>query len=444
MKIPRVAILTTLMDLPEQYGLVPVIMNQLKMFIEHDYPITLFAQEGFEKHPDMAKLPPNVEVKAVVPFMHLYDYELGGDIQKHPVDYKGEHDAEGNKTNYYKQVAHLVEVLGPELAEYDIVITHDIIFQTWFIVHNAAIREIQELYPDIKWIHWFHSGPSPRPKDPKLPHIFRYCEFPNSIYVSPNESMIPKFAEMYNSSVRDWKTVYHSFDPIGFFDMHSASERLINKHDLLDTEVLCVWPTRIDHPEGKGIYKGLNLISQMYKIADVKLLFLNSWSDSKAADHSVKHLREYAEKKGLPKKNLIFSSEMGKEWRNGVPKKVVRDMFLIGNLFIQPSQSETFSMVMVEAAACKNLLVLNEDLTVMKELGGSDTMYAPFGSEWGGVKITRNFQPDEDTHYRRVAGEILESLRKHYSLQQHRKVLTTFNNKWIWKHQVFPLLRNEE
>ena len=79
----------------------------------------------------------------------------------------------------------------------------------------------------------------------------------------------------------------------------------------------------------------------------------------------------------MPQENLIFSSEMGSEWEDGVPHKVVYDMFKIGNLFILPSETETFSLITLEAAAYKNLLVLNEDLLVMKELVEDNALYIP-------------------------------------------------------------------
>jgi len=440
--VSKVAVLTTFMDLPSGYGLVPVVLNQLRMLVEHGYKPGFFVVEGFEKHPDMKKVPEGVEVKPCVPFMHLYDYQPGTKKQTYNVSAKGVY-GKPSKTNFDKQVKLIEEKLEPELSKYNVVITHDIVFQTWFVVHNQAIRNIAKRHPNIRWIHWLHSGPQPRPNKLEYPHTLRFSGMPNSVWVSPNESMIPKFAEMYNIPRKKVKAVYHTFDVYKFFDMHPWSIKLIEKHNLLNCDVLCVWATRIDHPEGKGLRKAIWVIAQLNKLVDAKLLFLNSWSNRPESKQTIANLRKEADMWGLPQENLIFSSEMGKEWELGVPHKVVRDMLWIANLFILPSQSETFSLAMVEAAACKNLLVLNEDLTVMHELAEDNAIYSYFGSEWGGVKITRHYEPNAQAFFMDEARRILEELKKHKSLMQHRKVLRVFNNDWVWKNQLEPLIEGK-
>jgi len=398
--------------------------------------------EGFEKHKDMEKLPKGVEVRAVLPFIHLFDYHLGTKEQKHKVPAKGVH-GNPSKTNFKKQVKLIVDKLEPELSQFDVVITHDIVFQTWFVVINAAIRQIGKKHPQIKWLQWCHSGPSPRPDKIPHPHILRFSGMPNSILISPNDSMRAKFAEMYNVPIKQVATVYHTFDVYKFFDMHQWSKELIEKHNLLDCEVLCVWATRIDHPSAKGIHKAIWIIAQMNKLTNAKMVFLNSWSGGKYAKKTIEEMRNVADRWSLPQENLIFSSEMGKEWENGVPHKVVRDLLWVANLFILPSVSETFSLAMVEAAACKNLLVLNEDLTVMKELAEGNAMYSGFGSEWGGIRTSRQYAPNKEAFFMDEAKRILEELKTYKGLMQQRKVLKMFNDDWVMVYQLIPLLEGD-
>ena len=72
----KVAVLTTFMDLPSGYGLVPVVLSQLKMLVENGYTPGFFVVKGFEKHVDAKRVPKGVELKPFVPFMHLFDYEV--------------------------------------------------------------------------------------------------------------------------------------------------------------------------------------------------------------------------------------------------------------------------------------------------------------------------------------------------------------------------------
>jgi len=436
----KIAVFTVLADLPRSYGLVPVILNQLDQLVKQGWKVDLFTQSSFGlKHPDAKLIPKGVTHRPEVPFVHLYDYQLGTVVQVHPVDGVGQH----NVTNFEKQVKYLEEGLESKLAEYKIIITHDIVFQSWFITHNQAIRNIAERHPEIKWIHWLHSGPSARPTNLTYPSTLRFEPFPNSVFVSPNESMTAKFAEMYNTPKSNIKVVYHTFDPIKFWDMHPWSIELIKKHDLFNCDVLAVWATRIDHPDGKGMSHAMHLLGQLNKLANVKMLFLNSWSNHQGAKDTIKSLRVEAKKWGTPDKNLIFSSEMGTEYELGVPKQVVRDMGCIGDMFIFPSQSETFSLSMVEMAAMKNMLILNEDLQVMPELCGDRADYFKAGAEWGGIKWTTKYDHGEETYWMGKAQEFWKLFQSYKPLQQHRHVLRKFSEENVYKLQLLPLLRGD-
>lgn len=436
----KVAVLTTFMDLPVTYGLVPVVLNQLQMLVDHDVETSLFAMEGFEHTEDVKKVPEGVTVKPCVPFMHLFDYQLSTKKQEHAVGPIGEY-GEPSKTNFDKQVKLIVEYLEPELVNYDVVVTHDIMFQGWFLVHNRAVRIIGKKHPKIRWIHWCHSASIPRPTNLPYPHSLRFRGMKNAVWVIPNRSMASSFAEMYNIPVDQVKTVHHVFDVQEFFGMHPFSRHLIDKHNLLDCDVLCVWPTRLDHPEGKGVKKAVWLISQISKLKTTKFLILNGGGKDPRTHKSIKLMRAEASKWGLPQENLVFSSEESEEYVQGVPRQVVRDMLLIANLFVLPARSETFSMAMVEASVTKNLCVLNCDLDVMKELGGDNVLYGGFESDHSGTKISRDYEGNPHGIFMNDAKIVVKELEGNKALMHHRNILKITNPHWVWKNQMEPLLK---
>ena len=464
MKNKSVAILTTFQDLPSSYGLVPVVLNQIKQLVSHGWEVGFYTQAGFEQHIDSGDVPPGAELIPRVPFMHIYDYQEGTKEQKCKVDARGERVKNRVRTNLAKQVKAVEEALEPWLMEYPVVITHDILFQGWFIPHNQAVRNIAKRHPEIRWIHWLHSGPCEMPSPLKYPHTLRHSGMDNSVFVSPNDSMRQKFAEMYDVPVSKVKTVYHIFDPVEEYNLHPFSVQLIEKHQLYSCDALAVWATRVDHPEPKGMYEAIHLISMMNKIADVKFLFLNSWSGSEKAKLNIESLKAEAEKWGMPNGNLIFSSEESKKYENGVPHEVVDNMLRVGDMFVLPSKSETCSLSMLEAAANKNMLILNEDLTVMKELAGDRADYILAGSDWGGTKVTRHYwkddtqkEEDPEAYWREQAhtllarlgyvdyhcehcGKPLGKIGAYNPLRQHRHVLKYFNSDWIYENQLRSLL----
>ena len=440
----KIAVLTTFMELPVAYGLVPVVLNQLHMLVDNGYQPTLIAMEGFSKHADVSRIPEGVIVDDCLPFVHFFDYQLGTMKQTHPVDYKGKHEKGKPLTNFDAQVKKFVEVLEPKLKEFDVVITHDAVFQTWFVTLNQAIRFIGERNPNIKWLHWLHSGPSVKPDAPVYPHTLRYNPMKNSWLVSPNDSMKPAFASMYNAPIKSVKTVYHTFDPMKFFGMHSLSKQMIKKHGLFDCDIVCIWPTRLDAYLPKGCDHAVHVMAQLNKLCDAKLVFLNSWSNSSAAKNAIVSLRKQAEIWGLPQENLIFSSEEGKEWELGVPQQVVRDMLNIAELFILPSETETFSMAMVEAAVCKCLCILNGTLHVMKELGGDEVLYGLWDVDHSGKRITQTYNPNPMRYWMDRAKEYYDTIKNNKALMQHRKVLQKFSSKWVFKNQLKPLIEEDD
>ena len=84
-------------------------------------------------------------------------------------------------------------------------------------------------------------------------------------------------------------------------------------------------------------------MAKLNRFCDAKMLFLNSWSNTPESKAKIGGIKGHAIEKGIPRENIIFSSEMGPQWEKGVRHEVVMDMFQIANLFVFPSMSETFS-----------------------------------------------------------------------------------------------------
>ena len=435
----KVAVLTDFTYLPPQYGLVPTVLAQLDTLIKHGVDTTLIVMEGFQNHVDAKKIPKEVKVLPVVPFMHLFDYSLGSKEQEFPVGPIGTIVDGAPQTNLKKQIALATEMLDIHLPAFDVVITHDILYQTWKIPFNAAIRAIADKHPNIKWVHWCHSAPQPRPHNIDYPDTLRFTSMPNSVWVSPNESMASGYALQFNVGIDKVKAVYHQIN-LDEMMRHPLSIELLHKHKLNDASILIVCPTRIDHALGKRLDKIAALAGHLNKLTPTKLLFLNSWSGGEANHDTVNWIRSAAIKTGMTPENIIFSSEHDKKYTNGVPHQVVFDMLQLSNVFIQASEAETFSLITAEAAICKNLLILNGDLTLMRELYGNSAMFVEFGCSWGGDTVTRHYQPNEDAFMFDRAKEIVEYLKTNKPLLANRTALLKFNEDWVYKNQLRPLL----
>jgi hypothetical protein len=157
-----------------------------------------------------------------------------------------------------------------------------------------------------------------------------------------------------------------------------------------------------------------------------------------------KEMKQMAINIGLSPSELTFTSDISKECALGVPRKVVRDLMLISNVFILPSRSETYSLVAQEAGLCKNLLVLNYDFPPMRSIYGENALYAKFSSN---IDITTGLDGNTDTQYQPSfeayahdqAARILYYIEHEKCISMATKLRKTRNPQAIFKRQIEPL-----
>ena len=424
----KIAVLTDFLDFPMQYGVVPAVLNQLRVLKRLGYDPHLLVVEGTNNEPSMSLVPEGITVKPVVPFIHLYDYQLGTQVQEHNVTPIGEHHEPRNKTHLKKQIKYCEEMLEPILKEYDIVIEHDILFQTWKIPYNHAIRNIAERTPQIQWIHWCHSAPSIPPDEIKYPHTLRFTPMPNSIWVTMNEAQRAGFARQYQVPISQVKAVPHPIDIPKHYRFHELSKRMWDEYELWRDELIVVCVTRFDHAKQKGAYKVAEFVSELRKFASTRLIYVNSWSNTKGAEHHIKQLRNI-----IP--DAIFTSEQGKEYQNGVPHEVVVDMLHISNIHIMASSAETYSFTLMEAALGKNLIAMNGLLkSITYLMPDSCAMYVPWYVDCGGEKITPEYNPSEQRFMYDRAKELYEEYIRNKALKAHRHVIRNYSSEAVMLH----------
>ena len=429
----KIAVLTDFLAFDMQYGLVPAVLNQLRTLQEQGYDPHLYVVEGTEHEESMKLVPEGITVKPLVPFMHLFDYQLGTKEQTHKVTPIGEHGTP-SKTNFKKQVALAEELLEKELSEYDVVIEHDMLYQTWKLPYNQALRNIGKRHPHIKWVHWCHSAPSARPHKIDYPHTLRFSPMPNSVWVTMNDAMRSGFALQYDVSIGDVKAVYHAIDFPTHKRFHPLSTEIWKKHRLWEPELIVIAISRFDHAKAKGNYDVAEFVKELKKFTSVQLIYVNSWSGTTQARQVIKELRGI-----VP--DAVFTSEFGKQYLNGVPHEVVVDLLDVSNVYILPSQSETFSFTMAEAALGKNLMVINADLQPLVELMPDNVAkHVGWGADWGGERITRNYQPSKELYIYECAKEAYGEYVSNRPLKAHRHAIRSFSPEVVWETQYKPLI----
>lgn len=413
----RVIVMTTFANFSPDYSLVHVVADQLRMLARHGYDPALVVQEDFR---DDAQVPEGVRLLKIMPVLHLHDYQLG----------------EGPRADFAANAARVVASLRPVLADYDVAITHDLMFLGWYLPHNEAVRQLVAESPRVKWLHWVHSAPSVRPGNLAYPHTLRYSVPANSKLVYLNNHDTLRLAEMYGTTMENVRVVHNTKDVRSFFPLHPLVQAIVESYPVLEADVMAVFPFSTPRYAGKNVHK---LIWLMAKIKErgrrVLLVFVNSHCNSDKERSVVRALESFASKKGLAPGDLCFTSNLGSEWEYSVPHEAIRQLFQLSNVFVNPSLSECCSLTLLEASLCKNLLVLNKDVPSMREFGGERALYPQFGS----VQAKVTYQ-DEDAYWTDWAKIILGALNQERALDSYRLTLRQHNLDWVFRRQLEPLL----
>jgi len=419
-KNKKVGILTSFSEFVNSYSLCSVVESQLVALRKYGYDVVLFVLDNFK---DDDKVPEGVEVRKIVPRFTLVDY-----ADNHPTE-KG----------FEEQVDTAVKTFTANFRDIDVMFTHDMLLQGWFLPYCVAVHKVAEVL-DTKWFHWIHSVPNPMPQGLQEPHSLRYRLPKNSKLVYLNNYHLIRTAEAYGVFPKDVKVVYNPVDPRLFFDLDPLVSLLIDKYGLLESDFLQVYPVSTPRMvEGKGLYKLIDLQAEMKKLGKrFSVVVCNAHANADKEKETIRQTKEYASQRGINTNDLIFTSLEGEQYELGVDRKVISDLLRISNLFVFPSRSENCSLILLEAMLSKNLLVLNDSVRCMREFGAEDALYFKFS----GI--------DEDITYDNyerwmndVAKIIISEFSTNKGLKSANNAKKRFNYDRIFKEQIETILNEQ-
>lgn len=420
-----IGILTTFANMNPEFSLCSVVKQQLSMLVKHGHKPVLFTLNIFK---DEDKVPKGVEVRKVIPQLILEPY------------------AANDLKNLDEDVEKAMKAMEKHMVDIDVCLTHDIIFINSYLPYNIAMREAQETkLGHVKFLHWMHSGPSLRPSMDGSPYDNLFTLPQNSRLIYMNYTDVIRAAEMYGVMPKDVRTIFNPMDIRELYEFHPLTKELIDKNDLMSPDYLCVYPlstTRMDRA-GKQLSKVIWIMAGLKsKGASVRLVVPNAHANADREKREIERMYKFAELKGLERKELVFTSLHDKEWEHGVPHEVVRNLFTLGNLFIFPSVSENCPLILLEAMAGKNILVLNQSFPAMKDFGGNNALYFRFSS----LIDKARFPLGKDEYMEDIATIIISEMTQNKAVAAQTNLRQKFNVDYIWKQQLLPAIKeiNEE
>lgn len=416
----KIGILTTFSNFNSEFSLTTVVRQQLVALRDNGFEPILFTLDIFK---DEKLVPKGVEVRKVLPQLVLEPY------------------SKGNIDSLDKDAAKAQEAMEKHMQDIDVCLSHDIIFINSYLPYNVAMRgAIDGKLSNVKWLHWMHSGPSIRPRMDGSPFDNLYTLPKNSRLVYMNYTDAIRAAEMYGVLPKDVRTIFNPMDIRELYEFDPITRAIIKENDLMSPEYLCVYPlstTRMNDA-GKQVSKVIWIMGELKARGNtVALVIPNAHANAEKEKKAIEKMYELAHKHGLERREVVFTSFHNvPKHEHGVPHKVVRELFLLGNLFIFPSVSENCPLILLEAMAGKNILVLNQSFPAMKDFGLENAMYFRFGS----LVDAPQYPDGEDKYISDVAILIESEYNQNKAIKSQTRLRREFNTDYIAKRQLIPAI----
>jgi hypothetical protein len=305
-------------------------------------------------------------------------------------------------------------MLEDNLSDADVILTHDIILHSFYQPYYEAIKEWQN---DKVWLHWIHSRPSSNKQTP-----------PGYI-IYPNASEKALVCGHYNLQEQEHKVkvsrASHAIDPLELWDYSSLTKDLVRASDFLGGDFSLIYPRGGD--PGKQTEKILYLLSGIKEMGyESKLLIVDWQSQGDKFQKYMDKMEILAEDLGL---SVHFTSRLSDECSQGIPRQSVIELLDLSNMYIHPSNGETYGLVIHEAILRGNLVVLNHDVSPMRELFGEAGIYMDFGSS----TMSRKYEPDEQVYWRNEARRLVAEFKQNRTLVAKSKAQREWTPKALWR-----------
>ena len=424
----KVAILTMFSGLSATYSLVNVVADQIEMLLGAGIPVKVLVSESC----------PDRERTGVFADERVQWVKIANTCRGQPILWRDYSQPSGTvHPSFYEEAGVFAREFVRHLADTDLCILHDILYQGWHLVHNIGLRMAQKDLPHTRFLAFTHSLPVPRPRAVEPPFSARFTPMPRTRFVYPTHSGIPALASQYNVPESDCAVVYNSLPLLS--SMSRAVRQVGERADLTGAQVLAVYPARLT--TGKQFEKVAALTGAIQTKTGQRcqVVFCDFPSGDIPSGVYKARIRMEGRKYGLEEEEMVFTSDLGYE--NGFPREGVLQLFTLSNLFICPSYSESFGLTVLEAASRGNFLVLNEAVPALRELG--ETLGAYF-MRWNarnfGYDTREKYLPSEKAYYEEHAARIAGLMERDPSLLAKTRVRNRYQPQWIWKNQLLPLV----
>lgn len=341
----RVVILTALGDFRSSYSVATVIFDQaMSIALTHPmWEVQVWVMQGAQEQ-GWAGVPVNMVLKKVIPPNNWAENRCPED-----------------------EAVKLKDTLLAELvnAKVDTIITHDLLFVTWYALFARAIHLIGAS-GGFKWFHIPHSLPSSR--EGKNEFLIKLPEGKHQI-VTVAKGYEQQFADYYAAPREKVHRIANPRDPRAWGTMSNNVKFIATKLKLWEYDLVQIFPVCTTRLEAKGFSKLIKTFAYMNETKKAFLLVCNPNAGGERSEAIIRNARITADKLGLSRDRWAFLSDhVPAATTYGLDADEIKSlMYAYGNVMIFPSMSEADSLLLREAQLAGHFTVGNSDVSTLKD-----------------------------------------------------------------------------
>ena len=396
-------------------GVEAVINAQLKEFIRAGMISTVIAGRGH-----ITALPPNAN------FIEIPEID-----SKHPEINKINRELEVGRVpvNFETLETQLVNLLDPVLHEFDHLIIHNVFTKHFNLPLTGALHRLLDqgvIQNGIAWCHDFTwTSPSSRSKvHPGYPWDLLRTQRSDCVYVAVSKERQQTLAGLFECPIDEIKVVYNGVDPIQTLGLSDQGMTLVNKLDLMESDINILMPVRIT--QAKNIEFALEVVAALKKMGLSPMLIVTGPPDP----HDPKSMNYYQSLKDL-RDELGVADDMCVIFEAGpdpdepffIDEQVVGDLYRISDVMFMPSHREGFGMPVMEAGLV-GIPIVCRDVPAAQELADREASI---------------FNAEVDAG--QVATRLVQMLERSPTARLRRRVRKQYTWQAIFEDAIQPLLQ---
>lgn len=366
-KKPRIAILHYAAP-PTIGGVEATIGTHARLFAEHGYPVKVIAGRG----------------EATDPGIGLDIIRDAGSQSPRVLEVNAELDSGVVSDRFHTLVRELTETLSAALSECDSLIAHNVMSLHKNLALTAALREVRTAR-QLNLIAWCHDFAWIDPQyakqvHPGLPWDLLKQPWQDVKYVVVSEARRTELRGLWKNAEADVTVVPPGIDAGEFFGISGRTAQWSNDFGLLEAAPLLILPARLTRR--KNIEEAIEITAALRDQGEAAKLLVTG----PVGAHNPKNAEYLEELRELRRKWRVEEAVIFLQDYAMVDRQTLRDLYLLADALLFPSESEGFGIPILEAGLAR-LPIFCADLPVFHESARGEAHY--FSSEQSAGDVAR-------------------------------------------------------